>query len=439
MLRLIFVFIIILAGLISSLWGPFYALLFYLWYAYFRPERWVWTDVISPLKISLFTGAYLVITSIFALKNFRLSKTVVLIMLFFIQSALSLLTAENPEWSTRYWIEFAKVLTVALVMTFLVSDKARYRLTLLVIAYSLGLESAKQGWAQMILNPGAQNNNPHPALGDNNGMALGMMMLIPVFIALAQTARYSWERFLHRFFIVGLFYRGISTYSRGGFLAAAVLGLISFSRSARKVRALLATAVLVAIVVLVMPPRFWDRMETIWAPGEKRDEAAGSRLYFWQVALRMAKAKPLLGIGFNGYRASFSAYDISGGAYGEDRAVHSAWFGALAEMGCPGLIFLVTVLVVALGTCARIRQDTRGDPSMMDIRSYASGLQTSFITYAVAATFLNQQYNEMFWHFIGLSAALDHIHASVRSERSEGLQDEAVSADISTKQADLRS
>ncbi len=137
MLRLIFVFTIILVGALVSLKGPFYALLFYLWYAYFRPEQWVWTDLISPLHLSLILGAYLVITSVFTLRNFRFSKTNVLILLFLIQSALSLFTAENPEWSTKYWIEFLKVLIVAVLITHLVSDRKRYRLTLLVIAYSL--------------------------------------------------------------------------------------------------------------------------------------------------------------------------------------------------------------------------------------------------------------------------------------------------------------
>ena len=38
------------------------------------------------------------------------------------------------------------------------------------------------------------NNNPIPFLGDNNGVALGVMMLVPLFGALAKTATRSWER-----------------------------------------------------------------------------------------------------------------------------------------------------------------------------------------------------------------------------------------------------
>ena len=59
---------------------------------------------------------------------------------------------------------------------------------LIVIGLSLGFEAAKQGWAQFILNPGASNINTHPALGDNNGVALAMFMLVPILAALGATA-----------------------------------------------------------------------------------------------------------------------------------------------------------------------------------------------------------------------------------------------------------
>ena len=42
-------------------------------------------------------------------------------------------------------------------------------------------------------------------------------MLVPVLGALARTAKRRPEAFLHWFFLVGVFLRGITTYSRGGF------------------------------------------------------------------------------------------------------------------------------------------------------------------------------------------------------------------------------
>jgi probable O-glycosylation ligase (exosortase A-associated) len=417
MLRLIFVFTIIVIGGFFAVQGPFYALLFYLWYAYFRPELWVWDgDLVSQLNLSFAIGAFLLLASLTAIRNFRWNRQLALMALFFAQSVVSLVMSEHQDWSFVFWFEFVKVLTIATLITFLVSDRQRFRATLLVIALSLGLEAAKQGWAQLILNPGAPNNNPHPVLGDNNGVAVGVMMLIPLFVALAQTASARWERYLHRSFVIGLFYRGVTTYSRGGFLTASAIGLMALWRSPRKLRAVVGMAVLAIVVGTVMPPQFWQRMQTINAGTDQQDPAQRGRLYFWQVAVRMADAKPLTGVGFNGFRPSYATYDTSGAEFGEDRAVHSAWFGVLAEMGYPGLVLFVCVILVALHACHRVKRMARDNPAAADLESYAIGLQTSFIAYIVGMSFLNGQYNEMFWHLIGLTVALERIAADVVRE-----------------------
>jgi probable O-glycosylation ligase (exosortase A-associated) len=412
MLRLIFVFGLILIGTFFALQGPFYLLLFYLWNAYFRPELWVWTDYISPLKLSLTIGICLVLTSVTALQRFRFSSLNVLIVLFFAQSLLSVVASEHLDVSIWYWVEFSKVLIITLLITVLVTDKARYRTTLLVIGLSLGMEQAKQGWAQLVLNPGASNNNPHPVLGDNNGVAVGMMMLVPVFLALAQTASRRWERRFHRFMVVGLFYRGISTYSRGGFLSAAALGLVTLWRSPQRVRALLSIVALSIVVWFAMPQKFWDRMGTIIVPAEEQESASEGRVYFWQVAVRMANAKPFTGIGFNGFKSSFASYDFKGGEYGIERAVHSTWFGVLAEMGYPGLVLLIGVLILAFRTSIRVLMGARRDPNQQELAVYARAMQTTLFVFVVGMSFLNAQYNEMFWHIVGLTVTLGQLYAS---------------------------
>ena len=56
MLRLIFVSIIIVFGVGASLFSPFYALLFYLWNAYFRPDDWTYGGLIASLNLSFVIG-----------------------------------------------------------------------------------------------------------------------------------------------------------------------------------------------------------------------------------------------------------------------------------------------------------------------------------------------------------------------------------------------
>ena len=411
MLRLIFVFGIIAVGAYYSLQGAFYALLFYLWNAYFRPEFWVWNDLLFSFRLSLIIGAFLLLAAVPSFSRFRWTRQMVLVVLFFLQTAVSLMMSPYSEAILTFWLEFLKVIIITVLMTTLIDDERKYRLTLMVIAFSLGFEAAKQGWAQFVLNPGATNNNPHVMLGDNNGVALGMIMLIPIFMALSQTATANAQRNIHRFFIAGVFYRAISTYSRGGFLAAGVVSLVSLARAKHKLRTLIAVGVLAYAVSAVMPQSFWDRMNSITAEEDQRDASAQGRLYYWELARDMAADAPLTGVGFNAYRYAFSHYDRLRAGEGGQRAVHSVWFGLMSELGYPGIVLFVVILGGAIASCQQIRTRAKKD-GREQIAVYAGHLQTSFLVFAVGGTFLNAQYLELIWHLFGLNIALARIAAT---------------------------
>src|SRR6185295_10396042 len=63
MLRTIFIFAILVPGILLALTDRYKALLLYLWFALFRPQEWVWFDI-SNLRLSLILGLILVIPSL---------------------------------------------------------------------------------------------------------------------------------------------------------------------------------------------------------------------------------------------------------------------------------------------------------------------------------------------------------------------------------------
>jgi len=412
MLRLIFVFLIVVFGACASLFSPFYALLFYLWNAYFRPDDWTYGGLVASLNLSFIIGAYLVLATTVSMPRVRVNLRVLLLALFFVQTVLSTWNSEYYYWSLSAWVDFSKVLIVCYIIILLASsDRQRFRSVFLVMAISLGFEMAKQGWAQLYVAPGSQNNNPIVFLGDNNGVAVGAMMLVPILSALAQTSSRKWEAFMHRFLLIGVFMRGITTYSRGGFLSAAVVGLFTLARSRKKIRALIGGAVIVAIVLSVMPQQFWDRMNTINASEEDRDTSELGRLHFWFIARLMAEAKPLSGVGFNAYSQSYETYNGPSdyGEFSGVRSVHSIWFGVLAELGYPGLVLFVGLFASSLWSCWYVSFKCRRDPEKRDLRIYANALMASLAAYGVGGTFLPLQYNEMAWHFMALTMTLSFL------------------------------
>jgi probable O-glycosylation ligase (exosortase A-associated) len=416
MLRLTLVLGIIFVGAWLALQAPFYALLFYLWNAYFRAEVWVWLDLIARLDLSFWIGLVLVVSFLSTTKELYLDRRMAVCLLFLAQSLVSTVFSQAPAVSWKFLVDFSEILLITYLIVELVTDLPRLRLTLLVIAFSLGLEGAKQGWATMILHPGGLNNNPVPFLGNNNDVATGMLMLVPMFGALVATAGPRWEKLLHRFFLVGVLYRALSTYSRSGFLAASALGAIYVVRARRRFIAIASTVVVALGLSLVLSSGYWQRMDTITEGTETKDESILSRFHFWEVAVRMGTSNPLTGCGFGAYAECYDRYDFSHGEYGSRREPHSSWFGVFADQGYPGLAVYVAIFGSALLSCRRVRRLARavGD---REIDPYAAGLEASLWALAVCSTFHSYLYNEMAWHFFGLTIALERI----ASERAVAL------------------
>lgn len=416
MLRSFFVLTLVAIGAYYALQAPFCALLFYIGNAYFRPEEWVWVNFVSSLKLSLTSGVYVVLASLFSGQRFVWNGRIALVWLFLLHTLLSTLGAEHFAYSWGYWTDFLKTVVITYFIVVLVTDFTKFRLVLLVMVLALGLEQAKQGWFYLLTSPGWNNTNPVPFLGDNNGVAVGMLMLVPIVGLLGRTTPDKRAKLLYRFLFIGCLYRALSTYSRGGFLACIAMGGTWWPRARRKVRALFGILAVIAIVLPNLPDAFWNRMHTIETYKEDEDRSALGRLHFWSVAVQMANANPLLGIGYNGFNLSYKDYDFSQGAYGTVKSVHNSFLGVLAELGYPGAILYIVIILGAMRSCSRVRKLAVKEPALLDLGESAVALQTSLIAFLVGGSFVIFQYNEMLWHMIGLTIALERLVAQREAE-----------------------
>ena len=416
MLRLLLASGLLLFGTIKALrGGPFYGLLLYLFIAYFRPEMWIWTGELKALNFSLIVGVYTVVSACFSRERIRFNGPMWLIVAFCVHGLVSTLLSPYVAWCLPWWQGFAKVTVITILIAGLVNSRERFRLTVLVLVFALGFEGVKQGWVHILLAPDEQNINSLEILGDNNGVAVGMLMLAALLLALAQTTTNKWMKGLFGFMVLGVVFRSLTSYSRGGFLAFGAMCLTYLARSKHRFR----TAIMMVGVVFLLsllPGQYWDRMNTITTEDET-DASVQGRLYFWQIAQKMGNEKPLLGVGTSGFQVAYNSYDQSGGAFGRSKAVHSMWFGVLAEQGYVGLLMLISILIMALRACGRARAAAKR-VNQDDVFVFAGALQTAIVTVAVGGSFLSYHYVEILWHFLGLSFALESVaqRETVRQE-----------------------
>jgi putative inorganic carbon (hco3(-)) transporter len=420
MLRTLFVLILVAIGGYYAVQSPFYALLFYIGNAYFRPEDWVWTNFVSTLKLSLLSGVLVVATTFLSRQRFVWNGRIAIVWLFLLHTLLSTIGSENLAYSWSYWTDFLKTIIIMYLMIVLVTDFTKLRLVLLVMVFALGLEQAKQGWVYLLTSPGWHNANPVSFLGDNNGVAVGMLMLVPIIGLLGQTTEHKWGKGFYWVFLIGCLYRALSTYSRAGFLAAAVMGAIWWLRTRHKAGAFFGLVLVIIVVLSALPDAYWTRMGTIETYEEEEDKSALGRLHFWRVAHRMANENPLLGVGYTAYNLSYDRYDFSGGAYGTQRSVHSSFLGVLAELGYVGAFLFAAIFLGALRSCSRVRKLGFREAALSDLGKSAVALQTSLVVFLVGGSFVIFQYNEMLWHFVGLTIALERLAVQRREDMLSG-------------------
>lgn len=433
MLRQIFVIGLLVIGVRYAATSAFGALLFYLWIAYFRPAAWVYDAAfLNALNLSMVSGAYLVVRVVLTGEKFKFDLRVVLLLTFVFIGWASAQNSEHSAHAMEWWSQYARAAMVCYVISIMVTDGSRFRIVLLVIALSLGFEATKQGWAQLVTNPGGKNQNTLPMLGDNNGVAVGMLMLVALTTAIIRTSTKKWEKLGFSFLAIGVAFRALQTYSRGGFLAAGMLTLTSVLRSKHKVKAAVGIGVVAGVLLSVLPPEYWERMSTIKTSEEALEEVGDSsslsRLHFWRVAVEMANDHPFLGVGFFSYSRAYNDYDFLEGLYGRDRETHSAWFATLAELGYTGLITFVAVLILGIVAAERARRAAVKGVLPPEFLHYGVGIQSAFLSCAVGITFLSWQYYEMLWHVIGLSMALHNITKKAQADADKAASEAAAEA-----------
>ena len=410
MIRTILVCAGLLIGWSFALQSALYAACLYLWIAYFRPESWAWSDIFASLNLSYFAGAFPGDSHGHGRHedHVRLAQRPA--------AAVPRPGAccrrrygVNPTHSMGFWQEFAKMIVVSILLINIIQTSADSALIMIVIALSLGFEATKQGWAQLVLNPGAPNNNTVPFLGDNNLVAVGMAMLIPIIGVLATTvdrvakARLSipeCRRHVSRH--QHLFARRFPVDRRGRRDLA-----LAF---AAQVQALAAVVLAAAVILPVLPQPFWDRMSTITASGEERDESQQGRCISGKSRWRWPTIGRFSGVGHSAYARAYNRYDWTGGQYLTNRAVHSAWFGVLAELGYPGMLLF---LLIVFGSLRSLPPGTGWRQSAARLEGplgpYAVAFETSLVAFMVGGSFVSFQYCEMLWHYFALTIVLERV------------------------------
>ena len=226
-------------------------------------------------------------------------------------------------------------------------------------------------------------------LGDPNDLALVLLFPMAFAVSLVLTPKTPLLSRLIGIVGVPLLFSGIiATQSRGGLLGiVAVFGIFGYRKIKSKL--LLAAIGAVGMLGLITLAGISDR-KSGGSAEEGVDASAMGRIYAWEAAIGMAVANPLTGVGINNFLVNYFFY--SSHWDGMNHAVHSTWFGVLAETGFLGLIVFVSMIVRLILSAVRSLNaiEANEDTHSPAVHAASQAVLGGLVATIVSGTFLTQ-------------------------------------------------
>jgi O-antigen ligase len=209
----------------------------------------------------------------------------------------------------------------------------------------------------------------------------------------------------------------LKTGSRGGFLGLIAIGLyvlLTFRALPARVRVV---SVVAGFLVLNIfgSDFFWRQMGTLLHPQDDynwvgKDETG--RMEVWKRGIGYMWARPISGVGARAFGVAEGT--ISPLASRQDlgigvrwTAAHNSFVQIAAELGVPGILAFIWLLVAAFRALGPPSRQRRGDdPDQRSRAAMAQALRASLIGYAVSGFFLSQAYASFLYATLGLIVAL---------------------------------
>ena len=399
-MRDVIMFITIFGSLPFCFLRPWIGILVFSWISYMNPHRFTWAaayDYPFAKIVAIVTIAGLLFTKDrMSLPKTRETLLIVLLGLYF---TLTTFFAFNQNAAWIQWEKVIKILVMTLATMVLINDPKKLKYLVMVIAGSIGLLGIKGGIFSFVTGGGFRVYGPPGSFfADNNDMALALNMTIPMLFYLAKNEENKRLKMAFWFTFVSSIVSVVFTYSRGGFLALAIVLAFLFFKSQHKTIAVIILSVVLIIGAIYIPVQWFERIDTIRSYEE--DSSVRGRINAWKTALNLAKDRPLIGGGFETFiRPVFRIYAP---VRSNVHDVHSVYFEVLGEHGFVALGLFILLMLYSLSTAQKLKKTVRDNHDFKWVEDYSSMFQMSLIAYMVGGLFLGRAYFDLYYHIIAM-------------------------------------
>jgi probable O-glycosylation ligase (exosortase A-associated) len=295
--------------------------------------------------------------------------------------------AISPRVAWNYWENQFKIVIMVLVTITILREARDLRMFAWVITAGLGYlayvfnsQYHFDGWNRIY---------PYGFGGiDNNGVAMIMVMGVPLCFFLAIHDKRLWVRGLCFFAALCLIHVVLFSFSRGGQLGLIMVGVALFTvamfKLPNKGLTLALALVMLAITLRLAGPQVREDFASIFVNPEERDASAASRFDTWNAAWAAMKDNPL-GLGPRNFNLVSARYGLQ-----PNKSVHNLFLQTGADYGFIGMFGL---MLFYFGTIWQVWRMTNSRTAIALgwPRYFGHMVVTSLAGFLVCSTFIGME------------------------------------------------
>jgi probable O-glycosylation ligase (exosortase A-associated) len=386
-----------------ALWSAHIGVLLWIWVALMSPNEQLY-GFMSGVPFNKLVAAITVLVLMFSRekKQFYLDPTIAAILLLAAVATIAAIASIVP--TDDGWDLYQKLLkefALAILITGVMWNRYRIHMTVMVVCIALGFIGVVEG-LEYLLSGGSHIIAGTGAIGDNNSIALALLMIVPMLFYLM---RYSAMKSVR--VVLGAVMA----------ICLLILGAFLLFNTKRRGPMLLLIGVAAIGILMFAPPEWFSRIDTIQDAGDS--SSFMGRVVAWKVSTLIAMDRPLLGGGFHAvqrfpvwlkYITELPSLDFIPTPDPDPypHAAHSIYFEILGDFGFVGLATFLFILAATLYNCFWVVRQTRFLPSLYWAGDLARMLQVSLIVFLVSGALLSMAYYEGLWILVAIVSRLRH-------------------------------
>jgi putative inorganic carbon (HCO3(-)) transporter len=405
-MRDILITAIIFGLLLFSFKRPVIGALLFTWVSLMNPHRlsygfaydFPFAAIIAAVTmVSLFTNK--------EPKRLPITPVTVTLMIFAAWMSFTSLFALEPDLVWLEWNRVMKTFLMVAITMMVINNTRDLKIFVWVVALSLGIFGLKGGLFTLASGGNFRVYGPDGSyIAENNGMALALVTTLPLIWYLSRQVKNKLLTLGLTFVTAMTAVSAVGSYSRGALVGGVAMMFFLWCHSKKKAQTAVILIAVIALIAVVMPSAWFDRMDTINEYHE--DGSAQGRINAWRFAINIASTFPLGG-GYNVFSPRmFLMYAPNPLDY---HVAHSIWFQVLGDHGFLGLAMYIVLMICAWRTGTRVRKYCATQPELEWAENLARMCQVCIIGYAVSGSFLSLAYFDLYYDIIIILVCLEKI------------------------------